>query len=95
MFCTFMPSVSQELEHQIQSEEPNKDSSKNTGAYCPREQLKVAVALQRKCKAWLASVDGDPACDYLETRTGCEVILGLEDLEATEYGELCSYYAIG
>ena len=72
-----------QLECQLQSE--GDDSKSIDGA---REQLKIAAALQRKCTAWLESVHNDSACDYIETRTGNEVILGLSEMGATEYGTL-------
>jgi hypothetical protein len=41
-------------------------------------ELSSLVRLQ--AVAWLTSVDEDPACDYVETRTGGEVIIGLKEL---------------
>jgi hypothetical protein len=40
----------------------------------------LANLVRKKVAAWLTNVHEDTACDYLETRTGSEVILGLKDL---------------
>jgi hypothetical protein len=39
------------------------------------EELAMAQThlILRQAGAWITSVHEDPACDYLETRTGCEV----------------------
>jgi hypothetical protein len=35
----------------------------------------VSNLVRSRAMSWLASVDSDPGCDYVETRTGGEVIL--------------------
>jgi hypothetical protein len=40
----------------------------------------LSKLLRLQSAAWLTSVDEDPSCDYVETRTGGEVILGLKEL---------------
>jgi hypothetical protein len=40
----------------------------------------ISRLVRLQAVAWLTSVDEDPSCDYVETRTGSEVIIGLKEL---------------
>jgi hypothetical protein len=50
--------------------------------------------VRKKVAAWLTSVHEDETCDYLETRTGSEVILGLKELDLAGRPELVDSRAV-
>jgi hypothetical protein len=65
------PTVPGEPRFEYGGEQPeNKDASCKS-----MEELAMAVAhlIRRQAAAWITDVHEDPACDYLETRTGSEV----------------------